>query len=189
MSKDLFTSNIDVVKLVHTLAHDVPQGASGNPDSNPQWTISVRDVLHKLGNEKGFKVESRRTKNNPDCHEWLYDVVWLRQPPHTAMEFAAESEWGDPGSVQDDFQKLLCIKAPVKLLLFAFKKESNSSIAVWDGIRNYLNDYPHHLSGETYVFMEFHADSCRFVIKKVEKTGPQSFDLNPEEISAPSAGR
>jgi len=65
MSKDFFTSNIDVVKLVHTLAHDVLQGASGNPDSNPQWTISVRDVLHKLGNETGFKVESRRTKNNP----------------------------------------------------------------------------------------------------------------------------
>jgi hypothetical protein len=189
MSKDFFTSNIDVVKLVHALAHDVPRGASGNPDSNPQWTISVRDVLHKLGNEAGCKVESRRTKNNPDCHEWLYDVVWLRQPPHTAMELAAESEWGDPGSVQDDFQKLLCIKAPVKLLLFAYKKGSSNSIAVWDRIRNYLNDYPHHLSGETYIFMEFHANSCHFVIEKIEKTGPQHFDLKPEEISAPSAGR
>lgn len=189
MSKDFFTCNIDAVKLVHTLARDVPQGASGNPDSNPQWTISVRDVLHKLGSEAGFKIESRRTKNNPNCHEWLYDVVWLCQPPHTAMALAAESEWGDPGSVQDDFQKLLCIKAPVKLLLFAYKKGSNNSIAVWDGLRNYLNDYPHHLSGETYIFMEFHANSCHFVIEEIKKTGRQTFDLKPQEISAVVAGR
>jgi hypothetical protein len=189
MSKDFFTSNIDVVKLVHTLAHDVPQGASGNPDSNPQWTISVRDVLHKLGSEAGFKVESRRTKNNPDCHEWLYDVVWLCQPPHTAMALVAESEWGNSGSVQDDFQKLLCIKAPVKVLLFAYKKESKNSKAVWDDLSDYMNDYPYHLTGEAYIFMEFHADSCRFVIERIQKTGSQVFDLRPEEISTTFAGR
>jgi hypothetical protein len=189
MNKNLFTSKIDVVELVHNLAHDVPQRAGSNPDSNSHWTISVRDVLHKIGREKGFRVESRRTEKKPDCHEWLYDVVWLPQPPHTAIELAAESEWGNPGSVQDDFQKLLCMKAPVKVLLFAYKKGSKDSSAIWDGLRDYMNDYPHHLAGETYIFMEFHADSCRFVIERIEKMGSQTFDLKTEEISTAFAGR
>lgn len=183
MKTDFFASKIDVQKLVHNLSHDVPKGAS-DPDSNPQWTISVRNVMHECGREMGFKVESRRTDKNPDCHEWLFDVVWLRNPPDIGMELAAESEWGNPGCVQDDFQKLLSVKAPVKVLLFAYKKGSKDSSMVWDGIKKYMNDYPHHLAGETYIFMEFHKDYCRSAVVHVEKAGKQNFDFQPKELEA-----
>jgi hypothetical protein len=185
MNEKLFENNIDVNSLIKTLAHDVPQGVSDS-DSNPAWTISVTDVLHKMGRKLGYQVQSRRTDANLDCHEWLLDIVWLHPPPGIAMELAAESEWGNPGCVQDDFQKLLCTKASVKVMLFAYKKGSQDSQTVWDGLKTYMNNYPHHLAGETYILMEFQQDNCRYATLRVQNNGQQFFDFALQEIGLPS---
>ncbi len=82
------------------------------------WTTAVKTVLSCVGTTKGYDVQCSGLEG---AHEWLLDVVW-RTDSETSMgvSLGCESEWNeDSQEVILDFQKLLCIKAPLKLMIYS----------------------------------------------------------------------
>ena len=185
----MFNTSLDIRALVSTLVVEVPRLA-GDPNSNPKWTVAVADVLHKLGAKENCTVYSHATDQNRNCKEWLCDVVWYRRHPNLGMILAAESEWGNAGSVLDDFERLLAVKAPFKVLLFAFKPQSNQSNKAWTGIREYLGKYPYLLAGETFAFIEYQLTGNRAELLQIERDGQQdgfhfqTIDLSEQQKAA-----
>lgn len=85
----------------------------------------------------------------------MCDVVWEYKPPMrkpACYILAAESELDStPERAAEDFGKLLCFKAPYKLLVFRSTVDHET---VHKLISEDLLSYCHHIRGERYVFAE-----------------------------------
>ncbi len=86
--------------------------------STREWTRRVINALIQLGTGRGYTPYP-----NPQlCEgEWLYDVIWVRMNEQNrviSVPLVAEIEWGNPGDVWDDFQKLLVARAGVRVMIF-----------------------------------------------------------------------
>ena len=127
-----------------------------SPASDTVWTKAVKQVLHEAGSRLGYDICCHGVQ---DCHEWLLDVVWWKTPTDTGgigMALAVESEWGDSvQGVLDDFRKLLCVKAPLKLMIYDGGDLPECGTAVQSGLKADLHSYHHHIAGEVYLFMGF----------------------------------
>jgi hypothetical protein len=111
-------------------------------DGRPGWTAAVKGVLKKLAG-KDYIVYPKP--------EWLLDVVWLHRKTG-AIHLAVESEWGNEREVLDDFQKLLCVKSPLKIMIYY--AYDGSFVARFE---KYMKVFDQHLEGENYVLVEFAA--------------------------------
>jgi hypothetical protein len=76
-------------------------------------------------------------------------VIWLDKNTG-AIRLAAESELGTKEEVLDDFQKLLCIKAPLKIMIYYVYKKS-----FMEKFAGYIKDFDQHVKGERYLLIEF----------------------------------
>jgi hypothetical protein len=73
------------------------------------------------------------------------------------MILAAESEFSETAVakiVDDDFQKLVYFKTPVKILIFRGAVHEG----VVDHAMRFLREYPRHLPGELYLFVGIEPD-------------------------------
>ena len=78
---------------------------------------------------------------------------------------AVESEWGNLRAIEDDFDKLMSIKARRKLLLFSTKNHTGADTIV-DRIESNMRAFPYHLIGEEYMLLEVTAsDAFRYYFK------------------------
>lgn len=122
----------------------------GVKDSSPDWTRVVNEALREYGQEKGLSVYPRPAQTERRFRQWLLDMVWYNETTGT-ISLAMESEWGGKEDVLDDFGKLLCIKAPLKVMVyFAYKGSAISSL------EESLAVFDHHVAGEQYLVIEFH---------------------------------
>jgi len=110
-------------------------------DGKPGWTVAVKRILKKLADRKAYIVYPKP--------EWLLDVVWLHRKTG-AIHLAVESEWGNKVEVLDDFQKLLCVKSPLKIMIYY--AYHGSLVADFE---EYMRSFDQHLEGENYVLLEF----------------------------------
>lgn len=119
-------------------------------DGKPDWTRKVKEVLKGIGKEKGYKVYPDPEDKDREWHgEWLLDLIWLDEKTG-AIRLAAESEWGNEDEVLDDFQKLLCIKAPLKVMIYyVYNKPFVNKF------ENYMTRFDQHAKGEHYLLIEF----------------------------------
>jgi len=149
-------------ELVKDLPHDLrdPYG----PDR--PWTKAVTDLLCAMGTKRGFLACGHGRK---DCGEWLLDVVWMGRDRHE-IALAVESEWGKTGDVEDDFDKLMSIKARHKILLFATK--INKSSETVGRLESHLRAYPYHLEGEEYMALNVTAEGALRYYFRVPRDGP-----------------
>jgi hypothetical protein len=140
-------------------------------DSNKSWTDRIRNQFTKLCPDDCDAVPNKAK----DWKEYLVDFAWMEKGPGGRVLLACESEWASDrfgtqtrwGLVEEDFEKLLAIKAPFKLLIFSSLPESlrtnpdpkvNFSIqTAKKSISISLQNYWHHLSGETYILLDFPA--------------------------------
>src|SRR5262249_5882792 len=133
-----------------------------NPRGNKAFTVGVKKALEEIGKKKNF--ETICTNQKASKKEFMLDVVWwARTPEGEWPAMGAESEWGNPRSkdvrfranqVAEDFEKLLCFKAPLKLLFFSAENRRMRDVTHAEIIR-YLRHFAHHVAGEEYLFMEF----------------------------------
>ena len=115
-------------------------------DGRPDWNEKIKEVLRRLGKEKGYGVYPDPEEKNG---EWLLDVIWLDRKTG-AIRLAAESELGSEGEALDDFQKLLCIKAPLKIMIYyVYKKPFLNKFG------DYMTNFDQHVRGEHYLLIEF----------------------------------
>jgi hypothetical protein len=138
-------------------------------DSAKVWTDQIRSQFMKMCPEDCDTVPNKKE----DWKEFLVDFTWMEKGQGGRVLLACESEWASDrfgtqtrwGLVEEDFEKLLAVKAPYKLLIFSSIPESlrtnsdpevNFSIQhAKDRIAISLRKYWHHLSGETYMLLDF----------------------------------
>jgi hypothetical protein len=143
-------------------------------DPNGQWTNSIRTRLRDI-----CPADCDYLPENPCSSkgEFLVDSTWEEKKRGHRILLAVESEWGTDRygenpqwrPVEADFEKLLVIKAPFKLLIFSSNCKLGELEGIPDGdfpiefakkrIETSLEGYGHHLAGEVYIFVDFPRNS------------------------------
>jgi hypothetical protein len=166
----------------------------GRPDdSDEAWTQSIRKRFIEICPEDCFALPGDALTRKG---EYLVDYTWTEKDNGKRVLMACESEWGSGRYgkiywplVEHDFEKLLAIKAPFKVLIFSSICEPQGSMQendfsfdyAKDKIKESLTNYGHHLPGEVYIFIDF---------PQTRKPGPgkyQSFIWIAEEYGKAKA--
>lgn len=135
-----------------------------NNMSNTAWTRAIKTALAERGQVLGLLVSPDPVSGQG---EYLLDMIWQLQPPCRDILLAVESEWGSCGDVLDDFEKLLHVKSPLKLMVSWL--QGRYSAQFLEQLRTgYLMPFQQHIRGETYVWVNFvgmagNADCYEFV--------------------------
>jgi hypothetical protein len=188
---------IDAHDLVQLLAAEVqPKAATlmglgpneiprtqAQRDKCTEWTSAVKHVLSERGEQSGYHVHC---SGRATSHELMLDVLWCFGSSACAgIALACESEWNYADEVSRDFQKLLVVKAPLKLLIYSGREPMGGQIRA--RVKQDMELYPHHAAGEEYVFVGLDWDiryAHRYV---VPGDGRQSdVTLKPLELAAGS---
>ena len=121
-----------------------------------KWTNAVYEVLGNIGREQGFEVihEPRPglSIEGTQASEFLLDLIWRSAG---GIELGAEVEWGTTSDVLYDFQKLVNVKAPLKVLVYWASRTRDDGKGVRDGIESYMGTHKKHIHGEEYLLVEF----------------------------------
>jgi hypothetical protein len=124
-------------------------GASLTPSSRDKdCTCLVTNALYELG-QPHYLVCSHGCKEQG---EWLLDLIWMDRQTQ-AIILAVESEWWKLNAVREDSAKLMCVKAPQKLMLFNTYDHCGSEEFV-SALARDMERFPFHVPGETYFLME-----------------------------------
>ncbi len=153
-----------VPQLFHAVISEFLFGAPKHIQSN-----SVKHALDKLGASLGYNVfltDSERLRTERD---WLLDVVWWE--PGRGMALAANCRWGNAGQIAHDFQRLLGVKAPLKLIVFGSRhagaERQDISLrtdidAILQVLGTYLIDFSQHVAGEVFALLEHVEEDSAF---------------------------
>ena len=122
-----------------------------------EWTRQVKIALIQLGIERHYTPYP----NPQRCEgEWLYDVIWVRmneQDRVMSTPLVAEIEWGDPGEVWDDFQKLLVARSGVRVMIF------DDYADLLAELQAHVHQYKH--GGDRYLLARYTAQNNFHVIE------------------------
>ena len=120
-------------------------------------TSGILTALCEVGQDDfdySVHASSRFVKCKKAGGEWLYDMTWYEPYDKKSMKsipLVAECEWKTMGAISDDFQKLLCARARLKVLIYDEKwfedEPADKKFSEW--IENY-NDSQ---NGDTYLFV------------------------------------
>ncbi len=116
-------------------------------------TTAMKIVLRRCGRARGYDVYPNNDRRLCDrFHEWLYDLIWWDNTPgRKGVALAAECEWSTrQGAAIDDFEKLLTVKAPLKLFICRTRRHDE----VRGQIAATLKEFRQHVAGEKYVICE-----------------------------------
>jgi hypothetical protein len=99
------------------------------------WTRIIREELAKAGRAQNYHAYPDRTESF-NRSEWLYDACWIDYgvspskipPPQVrylrSVAMAAECEWlSSDGNFLDDFEKLIQVRAKLRVMIFGGKHE------------------------------------------------------------------
>jgi hypothetical protein len=160
--------------LLRSLASRLDKFESEYPDAKTgAWTCEVKRVLAAMGGEAQKDIEqlASRTEDGNGSGEFLLDAVWWRRlTPHAVehIALAVESEFAGwaknrndvATEVIKDFEKLLVVKSPLKLMIFCSwygKRDTDLTPMrdqIWSQLRQCIAQYSHHIEGEKYLFLD-----------------------------------
>jgi len=137
--------------------------------SNKAWTQSVRRRFIEICPEGCYALPSDPLTRKG---EHLVDYTWAEVENGKRVLLASESEWGSDKygkphwyRVEEDFEKLLSVKAPFKVLIFSSNCKVGESLGSVEGdfsigfakrmLETSLGNYGHHIPGEVYIFIDF----------------------------------
>jgi hypothetical protein len=147
-----------------------PSKELGEP--NEEWTNCVRGRFIDICPSDCCALPKVRFSAKG---EFLVDYIWHRwedEENGRRLILAGESEWGADryggihwDLVEEDFEKLLVIKAPFKVLIFSSNLKMGDSEGAEQGdyslgfakrkVEASLRNYGHHIAGEVYIFIDF----------------------------------
>lgn len=169
----------EIVELLSKKLQDTakPIADKDKDKETTRWTRAFREVLTGLVKEhNGCAVYT----GSPDS-EFMLDFVWWGPDEGGAKRviMGAESEWAwnhpraiSVEEIAKDFRKLLCFKAPLKLLVFDCCPERRKEVP--DKLRDCLRQYAQHVEGEQYIILEYYGNkpySYEAHICRVERDG------------------
>lgn len=149
---------IHPAELVHQLAARM-QAANLDRERSTAWTDTLKACLRSLLETQGTNVtEVLYSHRDSSKHEFMLDLVVWDRANGEGVTLAVESEWSQHvDAIAEDFWKLVVVKAPVKLMIFACNKRPTkfSQEAVWAKLSDCLLRYRDHIKNEHYVFMDY----------------------------------
>jgi hypothetical protein len=160
---------VGTVDLLRTIAAAVSRIRCGR--KRIRRTKAVKAALCELGRKRGFKVYACVHLGPKRLKEWVLDVVWWSPKRTGGVQLAVESEFGNGVEILDDFEKLMCIKSPMKLMVFSSSKGKVTPDEMIAKIEEYLVDFDQHVSGETYVLADFAECGHRYYKYRVPHDG------------------
>jgi hypothetical protein len=103
----------------------------------------------------------------PQQGEWLLDLVWMDRRHNRGnvesdwrIVLAVESELApNPAAIEEDFGKLMSIKAHHKLFFFRPWKQMGAADIV-KAITSMMEGYPYHIAGEEYMVIAIAAQGA-----------------------------
>jgi hypothetical protein len=143
---------IEPAELLQIVTSQVPARAKSEPTID--WTQAVKEVLCELGLKLEFKIYASIHLGSEKHREWLLDVVWY-SPGSGGIHLAVECEWGEEDEVLDDFEKIMCTKSPLKLMLFSSGETLPSQPSLVQKLQEYLADSEQNVDGELYLLVDF----------------------------------
>ena len=138
--------------------------------SNRTWTRQIKIALADLVSDKRVPSAPSGCKRSAwasgACNareEWLYDLCWLdyRDGFLVGMPLAVESEWGRPGDIFDDFEKLVQSRAEVRLMIYDGGYRSQEEMA--GSFRHQISKFAHSTPEDRYLFAAFSKERVDFV--------------------------
>jgi hypothetical protein len=142
---------ISPAELLRIVTSEVPTRAKS--DRKTDWTQAVKEVICELGEQRGFKTYASIHLGSEKHEEWLLDVVWWTTSG--GMQLGVESEWGKVEHVLDDFEKLMSVKSPLKLMVFSSGETLLSENHIVQKLREYLTDFDQNVKDEIYLLVDF----------------------------------
>lgn len=134
-------------------------------------TRAIKVLLRREGRKLGLHTFPNSDKRlaKPQS-QWLYDIVWWDdRQGRKGVELAVESEWNaNKNDILDDFEKLLTIKSPLKLMIYRVRR--NTKDQVREEIKKYFLDFRQHVRGENYILCEFQPNwTCNCYLYRVKR--------------------
>ncbi len=187
--------------LLRSLASRLDEFERENPEAKTgAWTLEVQSALMDIGEklERGIEHLCKRTSEQAGTGEFLLDAVWWRRVAPGSAEhvaLAVESEFAGwaknrkdvANEVLKDFEKLLVVKSPLKLMIFCsrYAKGDTDLVSmrqsIWSRLKECIAQYSHHIEGEKYLFLD---TAVRGERKAWVFTAPRSGSISLEEIKA-----
>jgi hypothetical protein len=139
----------------------------GFDNRDEAWTLAVRRRLVEICPKGCYALPD---SPNAAKGEYPVDYLWSEEGNLSRLILACQTEWGTGwfgrtnwASVERALEKLLAVKAPFKILIFSscrkpglLKPETDFSFEyAKERIELCLRNYPHHLPGEVYIFLDF----------------------------------
>jgi integrase len=135
--------------------------------SRSEWTRQVKQALSRLGRNRNFAVAAHGCSGTTDP-EWLLDLTWAEEWGKGAflrqIVLAAECEWNrsDP-EIDWDFQKLLAVRA--RLRLFVFDQKNRDEVErVMKRLGDQIRGFRDSRSGDRYLLAGSSSDSDVFQV-------------------------
>ena len=160
--------------LLRSLSGRLDKFEAANPEAKTgAWTLAVQSALEEMSEktQEGIEHFCTRTEKKTGTGEFLLDAVWWRRAIPGAVEhvaLAVESEFagwaknrGDVATeVAKDFEKLLVVKSPLKLMIFcSWYGKGDTDLSpmrktIWSDLKKHIAQYNHHVEGEKYLFLD-----------------------------------
>ena len=160
---------ISTTKLLRIVTSEIP--ARAKSEGRSDWTQAAKQVLYKLGKKRRFLPCASIHVGAGKHDEWLLDIVWYSVKG--GIRLAVESEWGTLAHVLDDFEKLMCAKSPLKLMLFKSANTGHSTQEVVGQLEGYLADFRQNVQGERYLLVDFISGEHRCYELNLRRNGKQ----------------
>ena len=153
----------DIIATIKKVPDDLVPGAGGDRE----WTSFLKRKLREVGKKHEYLVSPCPDDDNK---EWLYDLIWFRNDSNFQLREVAlvlESEWSkDPWHIQEDFEKLLVAKAPIKVMVF--QKHGNNIDVLWKLLEDGIRIFEKQPMDETYILAAFKEEDHEFEIRIVQ---------------------
>ena len=131
-------------------------------DSREDWTKWIKGNLYDLIVPSRWIVSPLTRARTKGEFLTLDLCVEEREFPKRIL-LAAESELDNGvnrlGEILKDFEKLLAVKSPFKLMIFSSENRETTNEIIRAGIIRDLEGYGHHLRGETYILVDYNENS------------------------------
>ena len=164
--------------ILEEIAEEANHSPNGwDPDSNADWTQTIKQRIYNLGAKNGFATFAGgvdRMDRDPSWHggEWLYDLCWLDygskdlssdEQWFRSIPLVLESEWSpNDGDIYDDFQKLLQARANLRVMILVANDEEHAKLRLEKLIRPAIERFARSQRYDYYLIAIFDQKSKLF---------------------------
>jgi len=139
-----------------------PVSEAPGTDGRTEWTAWIKKTLYEIVGQEDYLISPEDCSSTRGEFMKIDITIEERKVPKRII-LAVESEIDNTKSrdkaIEFDFEKLLAVKSPFKLMIFSSQKEGFTNEEALRVFGRNLEPYGHHLQGETYIFVDYNENS------------------------------